>query len=186
MLRSHSKNIFCLESLWDNDVENRLTVLPILELLRQTNRVEFAHLSCNTREEFEFNLRHAPRRRSYLVLYLAFHGDRNGISLPDESHLSFSELAELMGQRFKGWTIHLGACSAVSGQNDKILEFIEQTGVSMVTGYGRSVDWAESAAMDFLYLSALQRYRNKASFRKHMEATFPDLIRLNDFQIVTG
>lgn len=186
MLRSHSKNIFCLESLWDNDVENRLTVLPILELLNRVYRVQFVHLSCNTNEEFKFNLRHAPRRRSYLILYLAFHGDRNGISLPDESHLSFSDLADLMGTRFKGWTVHFGSCDVVSAKNDKILEFIERTGVAMVTGYGRSVDWAESAAMDFLFLSALQRYRQKASFRKHMETTYPDLIRLNDFQIVTS
>jgi hypothetical protein len=64
------KNIACLESLWDADVENKLTVAPLLEVIAVMNRIHFSHLSCNTLGELQFNLRALPRKPSYRILYL--------------------------------------------------------------------------------------------------------------------
>ena len=54
MARDHRKNIACLESLWNSDIENRLSVVPILDLVCTINRIRYTHLTCNTREELAF------------------------------------------------------------------------------------------------------------------------------------
>ena len=50
------KNIACLEGLWDDNLEQRITAAALLDLAAKINEVKFTHLSCNTRDEFEFNI----------------------------------------------------------------------------------------------------------------------------------
>ena len=54
--KGYKKNIACLESSWNDDIENRLTVGPVLELLSRKNGIKFALLTSNTKDEFEYNL----------------------------------------------------------------------------------------------------------------------------------
>ena len=63
------KNITCLESLWNDALENRLRVLPILELTSQANTANFVRLTCNTRAELRYNL---SKRKSCGILMPAF------------------------------------------------------------------------------------------------------------------
>ena len=78
--KSHKKHIACLETLWDTNIENRLNVVPILELASKVNKVDFTYLSCHTKEELRFNLRMLKRKSGYGILYVAFHGGPGGAS----------------------------------------------------------------------------------------------------------
>jgi hypothetical protein len=46
--RDHRKNIACLESLWNSDIENRLSVVPVLELVSRVNGIRYTYLACGT------------------------------------------------------------------------------------------------------------------------------------------
>ena len=81
-IQNYRKNIVCLESLWNENVEQRLSMQPILDVIAKSHDVKVTYLSCNTRAEFEFNLEQIKRRRNYGVLYLAFHCAEDCISLP--------------------------------------------------------------------------------------------------------
>lgn len=100
--KNYRKNIACLESLWNQDVENRLSVVPILELSSKINNVKFIHLTCNTIEEFEYNLNILKRRKGYGILYLAFHGYPGEIIL-GKSSMAIENLAAFMGESFINW-----------------------------------------------------------------------------------
>src|SRR5512139_1455089 len=96
--KGYSKHIACLESYWNEDVENRLSVIPILDLLGKTNGTKSFVLTCNTPQELEFNLDLAKEMRGYRILYLAFHGYPGGIWLADVK-IGIDYLGELMGRR---------------------------------------------------------------------------------------
>jgi len=181
MLSSYKKNIFCLESLWDGDVEQKLSVLPILEVTAKMNDIKFVHLSCNTEVEFRYNINLISRKKSYKVLYLAFHGETGKILL-DDSAINLRDLAEIMKKKFKGWTIHFGSCSTLKAEDKVLREFVEKTGASLVTGYTKAVSWAESAALDMLLFCTLQSYKSPKYLGSFMAKTYPDLIELSGFR----
>lgn len=69
MLKSYKKNIFCLESLWNENTEQKLSVLPILELTAKMNEIKFIHLSCNTLAEFKYNIKLISRKNFRIHLF---------------------------------------------------------------------------------------------------------------------
>ena len=79
-MRYRKRNIACLESMWNGHIENKLNVLPTLELISKTMESKFSHLTCNTREELQYNL-NLLCKRNYGVLYFAFHGSPGRIHL---------------------------------------------------------------------------------------------------------
>ena len=52
----HKNKILCLEGLWDNNLEQRLSVKPLLEIISKLNGIKFTHCPCNTVSEFQFHL----------------------------------------------------------------------------------------------------------------------------------
>ena len=52
----HKNRIFCLEGLWDNNLEQRLSVKPLLEIISKLNGIKFTHCPSNTVSEFQFHL----------------------------------------------------------------------------------------------------------------------------------
>lgn len=165
-----------MESLYDDNVESRLSMQPILDVISKIYKVKVTHLSCNTLHEFEFNLNVIRRSRKSGVLYLAFHGASDCISLPDGRKLSFDELAELMGQRFKNWVVHFGSCSTCNVDQERLREFRELTGVAAVTGYTKDIDWIDSAALDLVVLRWLQEYKDMSAMRRRIEKDYPDFV----------
>ena len=182
MLKKYRKNIYCLESLWNDDVEMKLTVLPALELAARLNDISYLHLTCNTIPELAHNLRRLRKRRAYGILYFAFHGQSGRILLDDKSRVSLEQLAEMMNHRFHDWAVHFGSCSVLKARDEALQNFVEQTGVGLLTGYGKIMDWGESTALDILYFSLLQRYKNTRHFWNFFQKTYPDLIRSTDFR----
>ena len=184
MTISNKKNILCLESLWNDEVEEKTSVLPLLELTEKTSRIEFAHLSCNTLGEFKHNLELVPRKKAYKILYLAFHGGPGTICFPDENVFSLDELAGIMKNRFDGWVLHFGSCSTLRVSESEIKRFMDSTGVSLVCGYTKVINWIDSAALDLLLFRGLQNYKYPKSFVNYVERTYPDLVKLNGFRAV--
>jgi hypothetical protein len=139
-----SKNIACLEGLWDDNLENRITAAALLDLVTKISETQFTILTCNTREEFEFNISKlfiSRVKRHYRVLYLVFHGEPGLIFLSDEVPLSLEELAGIMGYRFKGWVVHFSACSTLAVPDARLKRFIRDTKVSLVIGYTKDMYW---------------------------------------------
>src|SRR5689334_5232495 len=88
------RNIACLESMWNGHIENRLSILPTLELISKTLESRFSHLTCNTREELRYNL-NLLCKRNYGVLYFAFHGSPGRIHLHRDK-ITLPELSAMM------------------------------------------------------------------------------------------
>ena len=163
LTKSYRKNIVCLESFWDHNLENRLSVLPILELVAKHNSIKFIHLTCNTPEEFIHNLRILPRKNGYSILYLAFHGKPGRIILGEFS-IKLEIIAEIISKRLAKWIIHFGCCSMLSVEKCRIRDFISRTKVSMVSGYKRDIDWLSGTVIDLLLLDEIQLYRDMRRF----------------------
>lgn len=185
LLRSYAKNIFCLESLWNDEVEKKLSVLPLLELSEKCSDIKYIHLSCNTISEFKFNLKFLPRKKSYQILYLAFHGSVENIHFADGTGLSLEDLAEIMQSDFSNLVVHFSSCSTLKAEDKKLSEFVKKTKVKMLSGYGKKVDWNESAALELLFISALQKYKNISYLNSFFEKSYPDLIKATSFKTFT-
>lgn len=175
--KSYKKNIACLESLWDTDIEDRLSVSPILEIVSKMDGVNYTHLTCSTVEELKFNLNLLKRKRGYGILYLAFHG-RPGKIILAKSPIDIEKLATFMGKGFKDWIVHFGTCGTIDVERERIKNFIGATGVSMVLGYKRGVDWIDSAALDLLILDWLQEYKDMTKFWENFKKVSKGLISI--------
>ena len=147
----YKKNIVCLESLWDRNLENRLSVLPILELVARRNDIKFIHLTCNTSQEFIHNIEIMPRRNGYSILYLAFHGKPGQIVLGHHS-MHLEALAEVLGRRVANWIIHFGCCKTLAVDEPRIRSFIDRTQDLMVSGYRENINWLSGTVIDLLLL----------------------------------
>ncbi len=181
-LRHYLKNIACLESIWDEDLENRRNVLPVLELTSRATGAKFIYLTCNTKPELRHNLELLRKRKSYGILLLSFHGDPGGIELAG-AHVKLESLAWMMRKHFAGWVVHFASCSTVKIDEERMAKFVHLTGVAMVMGYTEEVDWTEGSVMDLLLLSRLQYYRNARSLWKHLEKKYRDLVRMTGLKV---
>jgi hypothetical protein len=172
------KHIVCLESLWDADLENRLSVHPILQLTARTTGARHIYFTCNTAAELRHNLRLVRRKKSFNILVFAFHGEKGQIELAGTGFVSLEKLADMMRRRFAGWIVHFASCGTVQVDEPRMANFVEKTGVAMVTGYTHLVDWTEGAVMDLLLLRWLQYYRNLGALLTHLTKHYPDLMHL--------
>jgi hypothetical protein len=173
------RNIACLESLWTQQTENRLNVVPALELISKTYGAKFSHLTCNTREELNYNL-HLLCKRNYDILYFAFHGSPGKIHL-HRDEVTLTELAEMMNCRFENWIIHFGTCSTFRKPKE-VEYFARQTRVSLVTGFTRDVDWIESTALELLLFKAMQAFKSPKVVCRNLLNKYPDLVEATGFK----
>jgi hypothetical protein len=178
-MRWRKKNIACLESLWDRRTENRLNVLPTLELISKTHDAKFSHLTCNTREELKYNL-NLLCKRNYGVLYFAFHGSPGKIHLHSDK-VSLTELATMMNHRFANWVIHFGTCSTLRKPRE-VEYFVEQTQVIIATGFTKDVEWIESSAFELLLFKELQTKVNPKIAIRYLLNKYPDLVEATGFK----
>lgn len=153
------------EALWWDDIENRDSILPILELLERTGRISrFIHFTTATREEFIELLLSTRRRTSYKLIYLAYHAEDGAIQVgrgnePGSDRLPLRELASLLGKR-TGAVIHLSGCRTVpTRKSDEVRRFLDATGAAALCGFATDVDWTRSAAFDVLLLDGLAHYK---------------------------
>lgn len=173
--RSRKKNIACVESLWDDNIERRLSVVPLLELASRIDDLRTSYLTCNTEEELKYNLAKLKRKRGYGILYLSCHG-RPGELVLDQQAIEIEKLAQYMADGFASWVVHFGSCATINIPLARISRFIATTKVSMVVGYKKDVNWIDSAAIDLMLFDWLQEYRHMDRFWAFFKRRYRDLI----------
>lgn len=176
---NRKRNIACLESLWEKKTENRLNVLPILELVSRRHGARFSHLNCNTEGEFEYNLK-LLCKRNYNILYFGFHGSGGTLYLLDKTKIELPRLAEMMNCNFSDWIVHFGSCGVFRRPN-ALAEFVEQTRVLLAMGFTKDVNWIESAALELLLFQAYQTYKNPRLACRGIIGKYPDLVSRTGF-----
>ncbi len=176
-VKGYAKNIACLESFWDYNIEKRLSVAPMLEILERRNGTRSVFLTCNTTEELKFNLDILKRANGYDILFLAFHGYPGGIYLPD-LEIEMESLAKFMGRSFRNRIVFFDSCRTLAVKKDRVMDFISMTGVTLVMGFKREVDWLDGAAIDLLVLNRLQFYKDMGRFWSRFRRAYKDLVRI--------
>lgn len=183
-VKDYEKHIACLESLWDENIENEtLTFAPILNMISQLYEVNYIRLACNTEGEFRYNLDLISKQKEYDILYFAFHGDAGTLYLHDGTALTLDTIASAMGRKFKGWIVHFGSCGTMNLGEKELAAFAQKTGAAMLVGYTETVDWAESAALDLLFLTYVQSYVDMHAFWAEFEERYRSLIEAIGFTV---
>jgi len=180
--KEYTKHVACLESFWTYDVENRLSVSPILELLGKTNGTRSVILTCNTINELKFNLGIVKRMKGYRILCFAFHGYPGGVRLPD-LEIDMETLASFMGKKFRNWIVFFDSCETMKVGKERILDFMSATEVNMVIGYKKEVNWLESAALDLLILNWLQYYKDMRKCWNRFRRAYRDMVKISGLDV---
>ncbi len=154
--------VFCLEGEWEDEIETKRSVLPILEVLEGQDLIRFAHRNAHTREELEHHIRKwGEKGNDFDFVYLAFHGSRQGLWLSEgQEPVSLEDLASLIGDVGRGAVIHFGTCSVVRRADSDLQAFLDETGARAICGYTRNVDWVDSAAFDLALLYNFATYKH--------------------------
>lgn len=163
----------CLEGAWnDDDLADRTSVLPLLDLLQRAFNVKYVHRDVATETELMHYLgRWVGEGAKQRILYLASHGGSTGISLStaEDGEASLSSIADVLEGALPGRIVYFGACSVMSAEDEALADFLGETGADAIIGYNRTIDWMNSAALDFIALGTLARYRRLSSALKHLD-----------------
>jgi hypothetical protein len=161
-IQYHNHSIFCLEGLWENDLKDNTSVLPLLELLKLRGICDFIFHKCATTEEFEYFLQkwqQSAYKKKYPILYLGFHGDKNILYVDarkGKKPYSLTMLADLLDSRGSNAIVYFASCATLGVDERKINSFLRKTQFLAALGYQYDLDWIKSAALDLLILEALQ------------------------------
>ena len=152
------KGIYCLEGIWDEDLREKSSVKPILELLQYNRYIDHIYHSCATIEEVAFFVNKWTQKKyhKYPILYLAFHGEKNMILLGNKMTYSLDDLAELLTGKCGNSIIIFGSCSTLALRKNYLMKFLDKTGALAIGGYQKDVEWLPSVAFEMLILSEMQ------------------------------
>ena len=181
--------IFCLEGEWDHEaVTSKLSVRPLLELIEMLDVSGGTfHRDVATREELAYYLQRwaDDEEVDFPVAYFAFHGSPGCLALARES-ITLAELAEMLGTGAAGRVIHFGTCGTLEVAPAELTEFCRRTGLRGVTGYTRTVDWAESAGLDILLLRELLGSATLKPMVKRLKANYPGAVEGLGLRVATA
>ena len=159
-IRNKKKGIFCIEGLWDHhNIQDKSTVLPILELLEKRGCCNYIYHDSATKTELEFYLQKWNKKtikEKYPILYLAFHGEKGCIFLSKKDKYSLEDLSTLLESQCSGKVIYFGSCSTLNLDKRIIKSFLDKTGAIAAIGYKNDVNWIQSTACDLFVFEALQ------------------------------
>jgi hypothetical protein len=156
--------VACLEAEWSSRLDDRQTVLPLLELSERQGWIRFLHRRVRNPEDLLEDLRKLSLQAQYerYQLYaIESHGREGTLALGQGMPLS-----RLNDVSMAGRALYLGGCSVA--RTRALAEFKELrscTGARAVCGYTRDVDWDESAAFELLLLSWLAYERSSWPLR---------------------
>ncbi len=187
--RGQTKGIFCIEGLWDPDLRTPSSVEPLLDLLNLNALINYIHVDCATKVEFELYITKWMQKRydGYPILYVAGHGSASELHI-GKSGYSIDALGELMEGKCANRFIMFSSCSTLRIAKKELRKFLERTEALAVCGYRVDVNWLWSTAFELLLLSEIQK--NEFSGRgaeaidnaaTRIARSFKDL----DFSIVT-
>jgi hypothetical protein len=152
-----SPGIFCLEGQWEDDLSDRATVRPTLELLERLGEIRFIHKDVATAGDLDFFLDRWSLQRyaGYAVGYFAMHGSGSLLHLTKRHSVSLHHIADQLSGKCAGRRLYFGSCSVLQATDAILDDFLRRTGADLVCGYTKEVDWIESAAFDTMLLPYL-------------------------------
>ncbi|MCT1996844.1 hypothetical protein M3C58_01265, partial [Brachybacterium muris] len=155
---------------WEEDLSDRLSVKPVLDLLHTLRTATYIHRDAATVGDFEHYLeKWANEYTDYKILYLAMHGKTGEVALGEDS-LTLVQLGDLLTGACSGRVIYFGSCSTMKQAPGALQSFARKTGARAIIGYRRDVPWLETAAFEVLLLDRLSRsVRSDALFRRLMK-----------------
>jgi hypothetical protein len=179
--------IFCIEGFWDqNNVQDRASVSPLLELLSRFAGIPFIHHRCATLGEIEHMLerwRVKTTRNKYPILYFATHGYAGELDFGKKARLSFEQLGDILAGRCERNIFLFGSCSTMRKKEHHIEAMLEKTGALAAIGFSKKVNWMEATAAELLalhYIQQMQGFDNKglkelSRYIKEQEVLFNSL-----------
>lgn len=149
--------VFCFEGQWDDDLAERGSVLPTLELLERLGSIRFIHRDTATPQELRYFLERWLSRKyaAYQVGFFALHGAPTRLQLSDSYTVGLSEIASWASGQCEGKRLYFGSCSALRASETTLAEFLRETKAAMLCGFTRDIDWIESAAFETVLLNSL-------------------------------
>jgi hypothetical protein len=180
--KRYTKNLILMESYWTTDIENRLSISPLFELVSKVNGSRVIKLMSGTIEEFIFNIDLIKNKRGFKILFLGFHGVKGKIILPNLK-LDLETLAKIMGKGFRNDAIILSSCKVLDIERERVNDFISATDVMMVIGYKKAVNFMQSLALDLLVLDSLNHYKNGSSFWDNFRRSYKDLVSITGLEV---
>lgn len=186
------KKIFCLETEWELSKNKRMrdkaSMLPLLNFLEQSKKVEFVFRNVASRTDLRYYINQLGYKtyKDFQIIYLAFHGSSKALEIPNdkENPIPFSELAEISNGFFQDKIIHFGSCRTLYTSDERILEFKQQTGARLVSGYTKKIDFIRSSILDIAYFSELVDIQNIGTIEKRMIKRYDKLMDDLGFKIV--
>jgi hypothetical protein len=188
MRRMAQTGVFCLEGEWEDGLDSRLSVRPLLELIEAMRQSSGSvHRDVATRGELEYYLHRWIEDDSakYDVAYLAFHGSLGAISLGAED-VTLAEIASIISGGAKGRTIYFGSCGTMDQPAADLKSFCRETGARGVVGYTASVGWSESAAFDLLLLPELLKGPSLKPLVARLASNHPRFVERLGLRIATS
>ena len=97
---------------------------------------------------------HVQAVQEYRILYIAFHGQPNGIQI-GRDFVTLSEIADVLEGELAGCAVHFGSCSTMRTKRANIDDFMNRTKADLVSGYRKQVDFIESTAGEMVWLQTI-------------------------------
>lgn len=168
--------VFCLEGDWETRLDDRTSVLPMLDMLERLGYIRFIRRDVATREEFVHYLDRWIDYDRYPLLYLGFHGYPDWLGIGrDGVDLAWIEQAIAGGGA--GRMIHIGGCSTLAVAESRRDSFLRATGARGLSGYEKDIDWVDSAAFELALLQAIStRQKRPAYAYQYMEDQYSDRV----------
>lgn len=176
--------IYCLEGNWNKHPHRNQSIKPILDLLFTFSKIKYIYRKCSTKEDFIKGLQAFTQERysNYTVLYIAYHGRKNRICFGKE-YVTLKEIADVLEGKLNGKIVHFGSCSTLNITERNIMDFINRTGCSFVSGYKKDVPYIESSAFELLYFNVLNTYRTYTTIKKNIISKYSTLVDILRFTI---
>ncbi|MBQ8606632.1 MAG: hypothetical protein IJ417_00370 [Bacteroidaceae bacterium] len=162
--------IFCLETEWKqnvHDLKEKSSILPLLEFLKTSRRVDFTFRNVATISDFTYYVNHLynDTYNRYDIIYLCFHGIPSKIELANGETLDLIDFAEKNKGIFKGKNVHFGSCSTLNMSEEDIKYFKRETGARMITGYQTSIEFVTSFIFELWLLNEILDHPHYAQKR---------------------
>ncbi|MFC0007346.1 DUF6642 family protein [Micromonospora siamensis] len=149
--------VFCFEGEWEDDLAERGSVLPTLELLERLGSIRFIHRDTATPQELRYFLERWLTRKyaAYQVGFFALHGSPTRLHLSDSHSVGLAEIASWMSGQCEGKRFYFGSCSVLRASDTTLSEFLRETKAAMLCGFTKEIDWIESAAFETVVLNSM-------------------------------
>jgi hypothetical protein len=178
-VRKHG--VLCIEGEWEADLRDNSSVQMLVEFLsvNYSLRPPIYRRSA-TKKELEFFCKKFGNYSDYNIGYFAFHGDKGKLCLGEHS-IFLSELSTLLRGKCANKHLLLSSCQTVAVADDELDEFRKTTKARSVSGYRKSPDWIESAALDLLVMTSLLHFDMPSKAEEWLQENCTGLVRRYGF-----